>query len=221
MPNILVIEDDEKINNLLCRIFENKGWQVKSAENGYDGLQLALKNNYSLIVMDLMLPLKTGEEVLREIRGKKDTPVIILSAKSQTADRIGLLRLGADDYIIKPFDIDEVVLRIEAVLRRSISPCSTKLTFRDIALDTDAKRVYVCGKEIVCTAMEYAILELMLRNPSRIFSKRNLFESITGEDYISDENAMNVHISNIRKKIRRISSSQHIETVYGMGYRLL
>lgn len=221
MISVLVIEDDKTINNLLCSIIGKCGYETDSAENGLEGLEKALAKNYSIILMDLMLPLKTGEEVLRELRKTKSTPVIVISAKGEVYNRIELLKLGADDYITKPFDIDEVILRIQAVLRRTEAQSNSELTFRNMKIDTDSKRVYIDNSEIVCTAMEYAILELMLKNPSKIFSKRNLFESISGEDYLNDDNTMNVHISNLRKKISKVTSEEYIETVYGMGYRLI
>lgn len=221
MSAILIIEDDKSINRLLCEMLTKNGFQTACTDNGADGLLMALNNDYDLILMDLMLPMKTGEEVLRELRGKKSTPVIVLSAKTHTYNRIELLRLGADDYITKPFDIDEVLLRIKAILRRTRNHTDTIITFRNLKLNTESKRVFVLEKEIICTAMEYQILELMVKNPDKIFSKRNLFESVTGESYVSDENTMNVHISNIRKKIRQADNCEYIETVYGMGYRLI
>lgn len=216
---ILIIEDDESINGLLSNILRRNGYEVQCAFNGWDGYELAMGNDYSLILMDLMLPLKSGEEILRGLRAKKDTPVIVLSAKNAVSNRIELLRLGADDFICKPFDIDEVLLRIDAVLRRTEGTKSA-LRFKQMELDTASRRVFIGSTELVCTAMEYAILELMLSNPNKIFSKRNLFESITGDTYMSDDNTMNVHISNLRKKIAKITADPYIETVYGMGYRL-
>ena len=216
---VLVIEDDTSIHGLLCRILQQKGYEVQSAYDGWVGYELAMNHEYRLILMDLMLPMKSGEEILRELRRKKNTPVIILSAKNAVYNRIELLRLGADDFIGKPFDIDEVILRMEAVLRRT-EGTQEVLLFQDMKVERESKRVFVCGNEIICTAMEYAILEMMLSNPHKIFSKRNLFESITGEDYLSDDNTMNVHVSNLRKKIARFTDRQYIETVYGMGYRL-
>lgn len=200
MALILVIEDDTNINGLLCNILKRNGHEVKSALNGWDGCELAMQNEYSLILMDLMLPMKSGEEILRELRTKKNTPVIVLSAKNAVYNRIELLRLGADDFICKPFDIDEVILRIDAVLRRTEGKISV-LEFKEMKIDQDAKRIFLKEQEMSCTAMEYAILETMLSNPNKIFSKRNLFESVTGDTYVSDENTMNVHMSNLRKKI--------------------
>lgn len=182
---------------------------------------MALAKDYSLVLMDLMLPERPGEDVIRELRRFQNVPVIILSAKGEISDRIELLRLGADDYITKPFDIDEVLLRVQAVLRRTAAQGSNELSFREIVLNKESKRVFVCGNEITCTAMEYGILELFLTNPSKVFSKRNLFESVTGEEYLSDDNTMNVHISNLRKKIAKYTRDKYIETVYGMGYRLV
>ena len=219
MALILVIEDDANINGLLCNILKRSGYEVQSSMNGWEGYELAMQNDYSLILMDLMLPMKSGEEILRELRTKKNTPVIVLSAKNAVYNRIELLRLGADDFICKPFDIDEVILRIEAVLRRT-EGTSSALTFKDMRIDQDAKRVFVGEEELICTAMEYAILETMVSNPNKIFSKRNLFESVTGDEYLSDDNTMNVHMSNLRKKIAKLTEEPYIETVYGMGYRL-
>lgn len=219
MALILVIEDDTNINGLLCNILKRNGYEVQSALNGWEGCELAMQNDYSLILMDLMLPMKSGEEILRELRTKKNTPVIVLSAKNAVYKRIELLRLGADDFICKPFDIDEVILRIDAVLRRTEGKVSV-LEFKEMKIDQEAKRIFLKNHEMICTAMEYAILETMLSNPNKIFSKRNLFESVTGDTYVSDENTMNVHMSNLRKKIAKITQEPYIETVYGMGYRL-
>ena len=209
------------INKLLCGILNKSGYETESATDGFTGLQMALNGDHDLILMDLMLPMKSGEEILRSLREVKKTPVIVLSAKSDVHNRIELLRLGADDFICKPFDIDEVILRIEAVLRRvDDRKDPDQLTYKDMRIDKDAKRVYIGENELVCTAMEYSILELMLGNPNKIFSKRNLFESVTGEDYMSEENTMNVHMSNLRKKIAKLTDEAYIDTVYGMGYRL-
>lgn len=221
MLSILVIEDDKTINSLLYSIITKSGYKADSAENGLEGLSKALSGDYNIILMDLMLPLKTGEEVLKELRKVKNTPVIIISAKTEVYNRIELFKIDADDYITKPFDIDEVMLRMQAVLRRTEMQTSSLLTFRDIKLNLDSKRVYVKDNEITCTATEYAILELMLKNPKTIFSKRRLYERVSGDTYLSDDNTMNVHISNLHKKIAKFTSGEYIETVYGMGYRLV
>ena len=218
---ILVVEDDVMINNLLCKVLSDNGFETDSAQDGAAGLVKALEKDYELILLDLMLPKKTGEEVLADLRKTKNTPAIVLSAKNEVVNRIELLRLGADDYISKPFDVDEVILRIGAVLRSTGgAKTQTELKFKELRLDPESKRVFIGEEEIFCTSTEYSILELMLHNPGKVFSKRNLFESITGEDYLSDDNTMNVHMSNLRKKIAKITDEPYIDTVYGMGYRL-
>lgn len=216
---ILIIEDDSTINSLLCGILKKSGYEVESCTDGLTGYNMALDKDYQLILMDLMLPMKSGEEILRALREVKKTPVIVLSAKNDVHNRIELLRLGADDFICKPFDIDEVILRIEAVLRR-VEDVKDVLAYKQMRIDKEARRIFIGDDELICTATEYAILELMLGNPGKVFSKRNLFESVTGDNYLSEENTMNVHMSNLRKKIAKITDEPYIDTVYGMGYRM-
>ena len=218
---ILVIEDDVMINNLLCKVLSDNGFETDSALDGETGLSKAMDKDFELILLDLMLPKKNGEEVLAELRKVKNTPAIVLSAKNEVVNRVELLRIGADDYVSKPFDVDEVILRIGAVLRRTgDAKPATELKYKDMRLDKESKRVYLGENELTCTTMEYNILELMLNNPNKVFSKRNLFESITGDEYLSEDNTMNVHVSNLRKKIAKITDEPYIDTVYGMGYRL-
>lgn len=221
MSRILIIENDMTINGLLRSIIEKSGYTADSAYNGADGLAMGLHEDYSLILLDLMLPEKSGEDIIKELRKVNTTPIIVLSAKGETRDRIELLRLGADDYIIKPFDIDEVLLRIQAVLRRTAQQETNEIVFRELVIKTDSKRVFINGDELVCTATEYAILELLMKNPDRIFSKRALYEIVMGEDYLQEDNTMNVHISNLRRKIAKLTDKKYIETVYGMGYRMI
>ena len=218
---VLIIEDDKMINKLLCKVLNDSGYETDSAFDGEEGLKKALDSDPELIILDLMLPGKSGEEILSAVRTVKNTPAIVLSAKTDVMDRIELLKIGADDYICKPFDVDEVILRIAALLRRTGGAKKEEaLGYKKMKLDTEAKRVFVDGQEISCTQMEYRILEMMTANPNKVFSKRNLFESITGEEYMSEDNTMNVHMSNLRKKIAAVSDESYIDTVYGMGYRL-
>ncbi len=221
MSGILIIEDDMTINGLLRNIIEKTGYIADSAYNGTDGLAMGLHEDYNLILLDLMLPGKAGEEIIRELRKARTTPIIILSAKGEIHDRIKLLRLGADDYITKPFDIDEVLLRIQAVLRRTAYQDNNEIVFHELIIKPDSKRVFINDMELACTATEYVILELLMKNPDRIFSKRTLYETVMGEDYLQEDNTMNVHISNLRRKIAKHTNQKYIETVYGMGYRLI
>lgn len=218
---ILIIEDDVTINKLLRSIIEKNGYIVDSAYCGTDGITMGLHKEYSLILLDLMLPEKSGEEIMKELRGANTTPVIVLSSKSETYSKIELLRLGADDYITKPFDVDEVLLRIQAVLRRTSQQETKEIVFRELVMKTDSKRVFVGDDELSCTATEYAILELLMKNPAKIYSKRAIYELVMGEDYLQEDNTMNVHISNLRRKIAKFTDKKYIETVYGMGYRLM
>jgi DNA-binding response OmpR family regulator len=222
MSNILIVEDDKEINQLLRKILEENGYKVESAFTGIDVMNMLRVNSYDCVLLDIMLPFKSGDEILRELRSFSDTPAIMITAKDLTRTKVDLLRLGADDYITKPFDIDEVLARIEAVIRRyrQATPSKT-LSYRDIQIDCEAKRVTASGNDVLLTVTEYAILELLLKYPDKIFSKRNLFESVSGEEYLSDDNTMNVHVSNIRNKLRKAGfAGECIETVYGMGYRL-
>lgn len=221
MDRILIIEDDLTINGLLRSIIEKSGYAADCAYNGTDGLAMGLHEDYSLILLDLMLPEKSGEDIIRELRKVNTIPIIVLSAKGKIHDRVELLRLGADDYITKPFDIDEVLLRIQAVLRRTIQRECNEIVFHELVIEADSKRVFINGEELSCTATEYAILELLTKNPDRIFSKRALYEIVMGQDYLQEDNTMNVHISNLRRKIAKHTDKKYIETVYGMGYRLV
>lgn len=220
MSKILIIEDDTTINGLLRNIIEKSGYTADSAYNGADGLTMGLHEDYSLILLDLMLPEKSGEDIIKELRKVNTTPIIVLSAKGETHNRVELLRLGADDFITKPFDIDEVLLRIQAVLRRTMQSENNEIAFREIVIKPDSKRALVNGEELVLTATEFTILELLIKNPARIYSKRTLYEIVMGQAYLQEDNTMNVHISNLRKKIAKYTNKKYIETVYGMGYRL-
>jgi DNA-binding response OmpR family regulator len=224
MRRILVVEDDKQINRLLCKILEENNFAARSAYSGVDGVGMLRSEQFDMVLLDIMLPFKSGDEVLRELRSFSNVPVIMITAKDLTSTKVDLLRLGADDYITKPFDVDEVLARIEAALRRyAHAPMAASLlSYQDIIMDCEAKRVTVSGKTVALTVTEYAILEILMRNPAKVFSKRNIFESVSGVEYLSDDNTMNVHISNLRQKLREVGKQEnYIETVYGMGYRLL
>ena len=171
-----------------------------------------------------MLPYICGDEILRKLRERSNVPVIVISAKDMVSTKIDLLKMGADDYITKPFDLGEVVARVETALRRAgrgtASSCAV-LKYKDIELDCSDMRVTVGGREVKCTAKETQILEMLLRNPDKVFTKSNIYESVWQEDYLGDDNAVKTHISNLRSKLERLSpGNQYIETVWGLGYRL-
>lgn len=222
---ILIIEDDLEICNLLKEFLEGSGYAVKTVCSGIEGMKEIRNSTFNLVILDLMLPFKSGDEILREMRTFLDTPVIVVSAKDTVHTKIDLLRLGADDYVTKPFDLNELLARIESNLRR----CSTNetleksiLTYKDIVLDTEQKKVTVGGTALVLTLKEYEILLLLLKHPQKVFSKANLFESVWNEEYFSEDNTLNVHISNIRSKLKSANpNEEYIETIWGMGYKLM
>ncbi|MDT0160651.1 response regulator transcription factor [Bacillus sp. AG4(2022)] len=223
--NILIIEDDEDINRLLCNIVSKSGYSPKPAYSGTEALIYLDSGKWDMILIDLMLPGLSGEELLKKVTSESKIPVIIISAKLETQSKIHALRAGADDYITKPFDIEEVSARIDSCLRRyrslSGAPVTNQLTHKDILLDVDAKTVSVNGIQLKLTAREYDILLLMVSSPHKVFSKANLFESVWNEKYHGDENTINVHLSNIRSKLVKANSDEeYIETVWGMGYKL-
>lgn len=223
MNTILIIEDQEDVNRMLAEALTNAGFRVRSSYTGADGLKEIKTNAYDLILLDIMLPYKSGDEILKETRAGSDTPVIVISAKDLVSTKVDLLRLGADDYITKPFDLDEVVARVESNLRRfrRSSGDNRMYRYKDLSLDDDAKRVSVGGTEIELTPKEFMILELLLKHRGKVFTKSNLYESVWNEEYLGDDNAVKTHISNLRTKLKRGNvEEEYIETVWGLGYRL-
>ena len=227
MKKILIVEDDKEINRLICEYLSSQGYETLSALNGLDAVRIVREQSeLSLMILDLMLPFQSGDMVLEKIREFSDIPVIVVSAKSDTRSKIDLMRMGADDYVTKPFDLDELLVRTEAVLRRyegnaRRSDEASMLTYKNLTLDISAGIATVCGKALTLTGKEFAILELMLKNPAKLWSKANLFESVWGENFITDDNTVKVHVSNIRSKLKKLDpDNDYIETVWGMGYRL-
>lgn len=224
--NILVVEDDDDINNLLTDMLTSNGYNVKSAYSGTEALVYLRYEKISLILLDLMLPGKDGETVLKEIREVQKIPVIIISAKEESGIKARLLRNGADDFISKPFDLDEVLARIEVNIRRSIelnnsSSCNNLLIYKEICLNNINREVTVNNIIINLTVREFQILELLLKHPTKVFSKDNIFKSVWKDVYINDENTITVHISNLRNKISKAGAkNSYIKTVWGIGYRL-
>ncbi len=222
--NILVVEDDNDINELLCRIIKKSQYQPQPAYSGTEAVLYLEKQRWDLVLLDLMLPGMDGEQVLEKITEKGPIPVIIISAKNEKETKIHSLRTGADDFISKPFDVDEVSARIDSLLRRcSYGNESMKqvLTHKDLQLDLEAKKVFVNDAEISLTAREYKILSLLMRSPKKVFSKANLFESVWNEPFYGDDNTVNVHMSNLRNKLSKANpDEEYIETIWGMGYRM-
>ena len=223
--NLLIVEDDPDINRLLCKILENGGYCCRPAFSGSEALLWAEKYDYDLVLLDLMLPGLTGEEFLTEIRKKKTMPVLVLSAKIGVEDRVKVLKLGADDFIPKPFDNAEVLARVEAQLRRYRSFSTPKqensvLTFADLTLDREGAVVTAAGVPVALTAREYHILELLMGNPRKVFTREELYETVWGGPYMGDDNTVNVHMSNLRSKLSTASGKEYIKTIRGIGFKL-
>ena len=220
---ILIVEDSRDVNAMLAETLCREGYQVKSAYTGTEGMQEAAAGAYDLILLDIMLPFMSGDEILKKIRTFSDVPVIIMSAKDMVGIKIDLLKLGADDYITKPFDLGEVAARVASNLRRSHKQeeMSCVLTYKDLSLDKSTKRIAVNGSELDVTAKEYLIIELLMQSRGKVFSKANIYESIWKEEYLGDDNAVKTHMSNLRSKLKNANPhEEYIETVWGLGYRL-
>lgn len=223
MANILVVEDDREINALLCGILNREGYSAVSALSGAQALRTFQEDRFDTVLLDLMLPDLSGESFLKEVRKTSHVPVIVISAKDETAVKVEMLRIGADDYITKPFDNSEVLARLASNLRRYGGwPDGTEpLAFGGIRMDFLSKTVRVGEKGISLTAKEFEILKLLMEHPKQVFSKENLFESVWKEPYAYDDNTINTHISNLRRKLKAADPHcDFIETVWGMGYKL-
>lgn len=226
MPDkILIVEDDIDINKILCRYLEKEHYQVTAAFSGTEArLQLAV-NTFDLVLLDLMLPGITGEELVTEIREKSMLPIIIISAKSALEDRVHLLQKGADDYITKPFERDEVLARVGALLRRSKTQTvkeapSDIYSFKELIMKVESRQVLVKGNLISLTGFEFDILKQLLQHPERVFTKEQLYQDVWKSGFYGEDNTINVHISNIRKKIKDYDDASYIKTVWGIGFKL-
>ena len=226
MSRILIIEDEEAIADLEKDYLELSGFEVNICNNGMDGLQSALEEDFDLIVLDLMLPGMDGFEICKHIREKKNIPIIMVSAKKDDIDKIRGLGLGADDYMTKPFSPSELVARVKAHMARydrlvgSAQKNNDLIEIRGIRIDKTARRVYVDGEEKNFTTKEFDLLTFLAENPNHVFTKEELFREIWDMDSIGDIATVTVHIKKIREKIEYDTAKpQYIETIWGVGYR--
>lgn len=223
MTKILIIEDNKDVNELLKKTLEKEGYYVYSSFDGLDGRKQLKEQQFDMLLLDIMLPYLSGDEVLKELRQNSDIPVMVLSAKDMVATRIDMLKMGADDYLVKPFDLGEVAARVETLLRRSKrqEELSKVLHFQDITVDTGSRKVLIGEQQLDLTAKEYEIMALFCAHPTKVFTRANIYETIWKEEYIGDDNTIKAHISNLRNKLKKADpSNQYIETVWGLGYRL-
>lgn len=227
-PRVLVVEDDAALSEVVCTFLSGEGYACAPAFSGTEAVLLAEraaeKNEpFDLVILDLMLPGVPGEELVGRLRAAgTSAPVIVTSAKSAVTDRVSLLRLGASDYLVKPFDLDELLARVEVQLRgraRSAHPAGT-LRFGRWELDPAAHAFAVDGEELRLTRTEFGILAAMMREPSRVFTKRALFELVRNEEALSEERTIATHVSNLRAKLRPSGTDSYLRTVWGIGFKL-
>lgn len=222
---ILVVEDNEDINCILRRFLEREGYRVECAYSGTEARLLMAADTFDLILLDLMLPGISGEKLIEEIRKSNQVPIIVTSAKSALEDKVNALKSGADDYITKPFEREEVLARVIAMLRRSQvfqteAPHENDYTFKQLVLNTSSRNVLIKGNMIPLTAYEFEILRLLLQHPDRVFTKDQLYQDIWKTGYYGEDNTINVHISNIRKKIKEFDEESYIKTIWGIGFKI-
>ncbi|WP_188453820.1 response regulator transcription factor [Virgibacillus oceani] len=226
---VLVVDDEERIRRLIRMYLEREDFIVEEADNGKDALDMALTNDYDVILLDIMMPEMDGIEVCEQIRKEKNTPVIMLTAKGEEANRVQGFEVGTDDYIVKPFSPREVVLRVKALLRR-VSQTNFKdddtsskelLVFPHLTIDHDAHRVTADGKEISLTPKEYELLCFLASAPDKVFNRELLLKEVWQYEFFGDLRTVDTHVKRLREKLNNVSkdASKMIVTVWGVGYK--
>ena len=222
---ILVVDDEKLLVKGMKFNLENEGYEVMTAYDGAAAVELEKKENFDLIVMDVMMPGLSGSDACMKIREFSDVPVIMLTARSEDSDKLMGFACGADDYVTKPFNILELKARIKAILRRSVkkAPAETQekkvLKARDLELSFDSRRVFISGKEVNLTAKEFDLLELLMENPGKVYSREKLLDTVWGYDYPGDVRTVDVHVRRLREKIEvNPSEPKYIFTKWGVGY---
>lgn len=226
---ILVVDDEERIRRLLKMYLEREDYKIEEAENGIEALDKALQNDYDLILLDLMMPGKDGIEVCRELREKKATPVIMLTAKGEEINRVQGFEVGTDDYIVKPFSPREVVLRVKAILRRSTHSYNIQadtvtkdvIVFPHLTIDNDAHRVLADGKEVNLTPKEYELLCFLAKTPDKVYDREQLLKEVWHYEFFGDLRTVDTHVKRLREKLNKVSqdAAKMIVTVWGVGYK--
>lgn len=219
---ILIAEDDNGINSMLQTALTREGYVCVGAYSGTEALLRLQSETFSLVILDLMLPGLEGQEVLRQARKFTDVPVIVLSAKDALDTKVDLLTLGANDYMTKPFELPELIARVMVQLRNTRQPESVSrvLSYDALSMDMDSKAFSANGNIVPLTAQELKIMELFLRHPGKVFSKNEIYEYAWDDYYIGEDKTINVHISNIRQKLKKYAGREYIETVWGLGFKL-
>ena len=219
---VLIIEDDQAINKLLQVVVQKSGLDCISAYSGSEGVLQLQQQEFDLVLLDLMLPGMDGKEVLTYIREGVQVPVIVISAINGVETKIDLLKMGADDYVTKPFNQEEVAARIEVQLRKGNSRSRAhEKKWRHLSLDTDQLMATIQGEPLKLTNAEFDILSLLMDHPNRALSKKTIYEKVWRGTYVGDDNTISVHVSNLRKKIAVETDEEYIKTVWGIGFMLV
>ena len=221
--SVLIIEDDQNIRELLQLYLEKEGYAVTLAADGRQGLEKFRAISPDLVLLDIMMPGMDGWEVCKNIRAESKTPVIMLTAKGETDDKVQGLKTGADDYITKPFEMKEVLARMEAVLRRSSGATpqksSRRLVFDNLIIDMDAFELTVSGKKVDTPPKEMELLFFLASSPNRVYTRNQLLDEVWGFDYFGDSRTVDVHVKRLREKLEGVSEGWSLKTVWGVGYK--
>ena len=221
MPKkILIVEDEANIRELLRLYLEREGYTVLEAENGVEGIKKWKSDKPDMLLLDVMMPVMDGWAVCREIRAESDVPIIMLTAKGETADRVSGLEMGADDYIVKPLEMPEVIARVRAVFRRMApDDALEKLSFDNLVIDKQAYDLVIKGKRVDAPPKEIELLYYLASSPNRVFTRAQLLDDVWGFDYFGDTRTVDVHVKRLREKLEGVSDKWELKTVWGVGYK--
>ena len=221
MPKkILIVEDEANIRELLRLYLEREGYTVLEAENGVEGIKKWKSDKPDMLLLDVMMPVMDGWAVCREIRAESDVPIIMLTAKGETADRVSGLEMGADDYIVKPLEMPEVIARVRAVFRRMAQDdAPEKLSFDNLVIDKQAYDLVIKGKRVDAPPKEIELLYFLASSPNRVFTRAQLLDDVWGFDYFGDTRTVDVHVKRLREKLEGVSDKWELKTVWGVGYK--
>ena len=221
MPKkILIVEDEANIRELLRLYLEREGYTVLEAENGVEGIKKWKSDKPDMLLLDVMMPVMEGWAVCREIRAESDVPIIMLTAKGETADRVSGLEMGADDYIVKPLEMPEVIARVRAVFRRMApDDAPEKLSFDNLVIDKQAYDLVIKGKRVDAPPKEIELLYFLASSPNRVFTRAQLLDDVWGFDYFGDTRTVDVHVKRLREKLEGVSDKWELKTVWGVGYK--
>ena len=216
---ILIVEDDGNIRELLRLYLEREGYEITEASNGEEGVELWRKINPDMILLDVMMPIMDGWQVCKIIRKESKVPIIIMTAKGETFDKVNGLEMGAADYIVKPLEMREVIARVRAIFRRLAPEDSGKISFDKLTVDKQAYDLIVDGKRVDAPPKEIELLYFLASNPNRVFTRAQLLDDVWGFDYFGDTRTVDVHVKRLREKLEGVSDKWDLKTVWGVGYK--